>query len=207
MRKQNYRILRLILGDQLNSQHSWYKEKSDDILYVMMECKSETDYVTHHIQKIIGFFASMRQFASSLQEMGHHVYYISLDESDNTQQIDRNCLALMERYQISHFEYQIPDEYRLVQHLEAFTNSLPITFQAYDTEHFFTTQHELAQFFDGKGKTLMETFYRYMRKKHNILMKNEGEPLFGKWNFDFDNRKKLPKSHSRSEERRVGKEC
>lgn len=38
----------------------------------------------------------------------------------------------------------------------------------------------------------MESFYRRMRKKYNILM-HEDKPLQGKWNFDGDNRKKYPK--------------
>ena len=40
---------------------------------------------------------------------------------------------------------------------------------------------------------LMETFYRYMRKKHKVLIVDEDKPLHGKWNFDEDNRQKLPK--------------
>jgi deoxyribodipyrimidine photolyase-related protein len=40
----------------------------------------------------------------------------------------------------------------------------------------------------------MESFYRAMRKKHLVLMEGD-KPLNGKWNFDSDNRKKLPKEH------------
>ena len=47
--------LRLILGDQLNSQHSWYAGKNDETLYVLMEMRQETDYVAHHVQKIVAF--------------------------------------------------------------------------------------------------------------------------------------------------------
>jgi deoxyribodipyrimidine photolyase-related protein len=35
----------------------------------------------------------------------------------------------------------------------------------------------------------METFYRYMRKKHHVLMSDHNEPIGSKWNFDSDNRK------------------
>ena len=35
----------------------------------------------------------------------------------------------------------------------------------------------------------METFYRYMRKKHSVLMEN-GEPAGGEWNYDRLNRSK-----------------
>ena len=41
----------------------------------------------------------------------------------------------------------------------------------------------------------METFYRHMRKKHHVLIVDGDKPLHGKWNFDEDNRQKLPKEH------------
>ena len=47
-------ILRVILGDQLNINHSWFKTIDDDVTYLMMEINSEMTYVKHHIQKIIG---------------------------------------------------------------------------------------------------------------------------------------------------------
>jgi deoxyribodipyrimidine photolyase-related protein len=53
------KTLRLILGDQLNSNHSWYQTKDNSVTYVLMEIRSETDYATHHIQKIAGFFSAM----------------------------------------------------------------------------------------------------------------------------------------------------
>ena len=41
----------------------------------------------------------------------------------------------------------------------------------------------------------MESFYRYMRKKHEVLIVDFDQPLNGKWNFDEDNRQKLPKNY------------
>jgi deoxyribodipyrimidine photolyase-related protein len=45
------KTVRLILGDQLNSNHSWFNTVDDSVVYVMMEVRSETDYAKHHIQK------------------------------------------------------------------------------------------------------------------------------------------------------------
>jgi deoxyribodipyrimidine photolyase-related protein len=45
------KTLRLVLGDQLNSNHSWFKAADDSVTYVMMEVRTETDYASHHIQK------------------------------------------------------------------------------------------------------------------------------------------------------------
>jgi len=69
---KTYQTLRLILGDQLNHHHSWFEKTNNTVLYVMMEVKQESAYVTHHIQKVIGFFSAMRSFADELRAEGHH---------------------------------------------------------------------------------------------------------------------------------------
>ena len=73
------KTLRLILGDQLNEQHTWFNSKSEDITYVLMEIKSETNYVVHHIQKVVGIFFTMRLFAEKLKSNDHQVIYIIVE--------------------------------------------------------------------------------------------------------------------------------
>lgn len=189
------KILRLILGDQLNINHTWFRQVDDSVTYVLMEIRSETDYAQHHIQKVIGFFAAMRHFYAALKAQNHQVIYIKLNDPANLQQFDKNCAALIKAHQFTQFEYQLPDEYRVQAHLDAFTKQLEIPFNVSDTEHFYSTRTELATLFEGKKTYLMETFYRYMRKKHRVLMQDDDKPLHDKWNFDEDNRQKLPKNH------------
>ena len=75
--------LRLILGDQLNPQHSWFNDVQPDVVYVLMEIRQETDYVLHHAQKVLAIFAAMRAFAAALKESGHRVRYVRIgDPSD-----------------------------------------------------------------------------------------------------------------------------
>ncbi len=45
-----YDTVRLILGDQLNNEHSWFQQADDTVLYLIAELKKNT-YVTHHIQR------------------------------------------------------------------------------------------------------------------------------------------------------------
>jgi deoxyribodipyrimidine photolyase-related protein len=192
--KSKYKKLRLLLGDQLNFRHSWFADKDPSILYVLMEIRTETDYVWHHIQKACAFFAAMEGFAGTLNSNGHDTVYLSLDNPANLQGFSANCDALIEKYTIESFEYQLPDEYRLDEELKAYCRRLTIPAQVFDTEHFYTSREELGTFFHGKKGLLMENFYREMRKKHHVLMEGK-EPTGGKWNFDEDNRKKLPKNH------------
>jgi deoxyribodipyrimidine photolyase-related protein len=182
--------LRLILGDQLNSRHSWFARTEPGVFYLMMEMRQETDYVKHHIQKVTAFFLAMRHFAEQLRQMGHQVIYMTLDHEDNTQDLTTNILLIMQQKGIRHFEYQLPDEYRLDQQLLNFCSKADFACQAVDTEHFLTERNFLSEFFKGKKGFLMETFYREMRRKYKVLMDN-GEPVTGKWNYDQENRSKL----------------
>ncbi len=183
------KTLRLILGDQLNYNHSWFKDTSENVIYFMAETKEETSYVKHHIQKIVGFFLAMRNFADHLKKNNHEVIYYQIDDKDNKQSLEQNLTSIIKKHQISKFEYLLPDEYRLDQKLEAFCNQLDIDSSSKDTEHFYTERNDISKFFEGKKEMVMEYFYRDMRKKHDLLM-NDKQPVGGQWNYDKSNRKK-----------------
>jgi deoxyribodipyrimidine photolyase-related protein len=182
--------LRLILGDQLNPAHSWYAHRDDNVLYVMMEVRQETDYVLHHAQKIIAIFAAMRRFAAALRKKGHRVHYLSISDKANEHSIPANIDALIGTHGIDRFEYQAPDEWRLDHQLAAYAKALGIETEMADTGHFFTTRDETARFFKEHGhkQWLMEHFYRHMRTLHGVLMETEHRPAGGQWNYDHDNR-------------------
>lgn len=183
------KTLRLVLGDQLNSKHTWFVKKDPEVCYVLMEVMQEQQYVMHHVQKILAFFAAMRNFAHQLIKGGHQVIYIKLDDADNQQHFDKNLLQLIAIHQIERFEYQLPDEYRLDEQLKSFCKTLVIETGVADTEHFLTTRYEVRDFFGSRKSYLMENFYRSMRSRLGILMQGS-DPLGGRWNFDHDNRRK-----------------
>ena len=183
------KTLRLILGDQLNSEHSWFKETDDNVIYCLFEMRQETGYVVHHIQKVIGFFAAMRDFSEHLKSNGHHCVYFKINDKPNKQNLNENLSYIIKEHKIEHFEYLLPDEYRLDKQLKEFCATLSISSKAYDTEHFYTSRTELKDFFAGKKTYLMENFYRSMRKKHHVLIIGD-QPEGGQWNYDKSNRKK-----------------
>lgn len=193
--KPTYKHIKLVLGDQLNAAHPWFQKVDDEVLFVFMEVRSETDYVQHHIQKVLAIFQSMRTFAAKLIQQGHSVYYLKINAAENQATITENIRAICSKFQAEEFHYQLPDEYRLDEDLKAISSQLTIPVRATDTFHFLTTREELADFFKGKKTYLMENFYRHMRVKHQILVDTFNKPIGGKWNFDQENRKKVPKNH------------
>ena len=184
--------LRLLLGDQLNPQHSWFQQVDAQVVYVLMEVRQETDYVLHHAQKILAIFAAMRDLARHLRDAGHRVRYVAIDDPSNRQSLTDNLAALMALYGAERLQYQHPDEWRLDEQLRTWGLEQPFAVQAVSSGHFYTTRTEMAEVFQGRKQWLMEHFYRRMRQRHSVLIDEAGEPEGGQWNYDHDNRKPWP---------------
>lgn len=187
------RRLRLILGDQLNINHSWFHESerknSSDVLYVLMEVRSETDYVVHHAQKVLGIFAAMRGFAKALETAGLNVHYIRLSDAENQQSFIGNLSQLINRFGITHIERQESDEFRLESMLLKAPVLLDVSIRVIDSEHFLADRKIISQKFSEKVPR-MEFFYRELRKQYKILIDEKLQPLGGQWNYDQENRKR-----------------
>jgi len=186
-----YPMIRLILGDQLNPKHTWYSNVDPSITYAFFECMDEASYAPHHIQKVAGIFAAMRQFAANLSDKGHNVHYKKITASRPS--LAENLIALTENLNITVVQCQEPDEWRVKEHLNELSNQ-GVTMSFVSSEHFISTTEGFKQQFSGKKSLLMESFYRRMRKETGILMEGQ-QPVGGKWNFDASNRKSLPKNH------------
>ena len=180
--------LRLILGDQLNSQHHWFQDVNKHISYLLIECRSETDYTVHHIQKICAFFKAMRLFAAELQSKGHKVIYITLDHPENQGSLAQNWLFQAKKLSVKKIGYLLPDEYRVDQALSEAAADSGMEVEVADTDHFLTTRTDFGAIFSNRKQYIMEHFYRTMRTKYHILMDEYAQPVGGKWNFDHDNR-------------------
>ncbi|NND83502.1 MAG: cryptochrome/photolyase family protein [Gammaproteobacteria bacterium] len=185
------RTLRLILGDQLNAAHSWYQQKDPNVLYVIAELHQEAAYVKHHIQKLAAFFLAIQSFATALEKAGHRVAHLTLDDTQPSQDLPELLESLCAEHGVAQLEYQRPDEYRLQQQLGQLEIS-GVEIIRVESEHFMLPFDDIAEHFGAGKGSRMETFYRKMRQRFNILMES-GEPLGGQWNFDADNRNKLKK--------------
>jgi len=145
--------LRLILGDQLNPCHSWFATVDDDTVYVLMEVRSETDYVCHHAQKILAVFAGMRELARQLKEAGHRVRYVAIDDPSNRHTLTGNLSALVAHYSARMVQYQAPDEWRVDAELAEWTlvqQAAGVHVEMVESEHFYTTRDEARSLFKGR---------------------------------------------------------
>lgn len=183
--------LRLILGDQLNASHCWYKEKCPQTVYVIAELHQEMDYVKHHVQKICAFFAAMAAFAQALEKAGHRVCYLDLDQTKAYPNLPQLLSHLCQTLGARIVEYQTPDEWRLKEQLGSMALGQSIEVIEWDTEHFLLPFEEIPNYFKNGSHNRMESFYRKMRKRFNILMTGDSKPEGGQWNYDKQNRNKF----------------
>lgn len=178
--------LRLILGDQLNPLHSWFAHRDSEVVYALFESREELTYAPHHRQKMLAFLHGMQRFAEWLRAEGHSVEHWTLDEPRQRGSLRANLEALKTEWeartgQTVAVEYQEPDEYRVDQALSGIGQCVP-------SEHFLTERDGVRRHFAGKKTYLMESFYRVMRVKWNVLLDTSGQPEGGTWNFDAENR-------------------
>ncbi len=183
-------VVRLILGDQLDPGHPWYRKVDPKVTYVLMEVRSETDYVLHHAQKVLAIFAGMRRLADRLRAAGHRVRYFRIGDADNAQDLAGNLRKVLAERKASRFEHQEPDEWRVDRVLAEFRAGCGVASAVVPSGHFLDARDGVARHFGAaRGRWLMEPYYRAMRRRTGILMDAAGEPEGGKWNFDHDNRK------------------
>ena len=193
--------LRLVLADQLTRKVAALRgaDPGTDVI-LLAEVWDEATYVRHHKQKIVFLFCAMRAFAASLREEGFEVRYVALDDEANTGSLFgevRRALAEEER-PLDDVVVTACGELRLADDMEGWGRKLnrPVTIR--DDDRFVCSIPEFRAWAEDRKQLRMEYFYREMRKKTGLLM-DEAEPAGGQWNFDQDNRKRLPDGYEAPE--------
>lgn len=179
----------LILGDQLSLDISSLGAADPETDFVLMaEVAEEATYVPHHKKKIAFIFAAMRHFAHTLEAQGWRVDYTRFDDPENAGslrgEVDRACA----RHGAHSLIVTEPGEYRLKTEFESWSDRLDIKVECLEDTRFLATHDAFQSWAEGRKQLRMEYFYREMRKKTGLLMR-DGKPEGGKWNFDAENRK------------------
>jgi len=182
------KILRLILGDQLNDQISSLSDcdKDNDVVF-MCEVWDEATYVKHHKKKIAFLFSAMRHFAKDLKGAGYDVDYIELN--DHSKSFKNEVSKAIKRHNITQIIVTEPSEYRVLDDMKTWADDLDVAVDIRPDDRFIATHDEFAEWANGRKELRMEYFYRDMRKKTGLLIVDGDQPEGGQWNFDKENRK------------------
>ena len=181
----------IILGNQLFNPKILNKNNCNEVF--MAEDLGLCTYFKHHKAKLYLFLTAMREYRDELTKNSIKVNYFKLDERDDNDKYSIFLAKFLKSKKINHIHmFEIEDkefELELVSHLKK--EDIEITFVK--SPMFLFKREDFVPMAKGKKVYRMSSFYQKARKSLNILVDEDQKPIGGKWSFDEENRKKIPK--------------
>ena len=183
----------LILGNQLFPIECIQKTNVSKVF--MAEDFGLTTNHKHHKLKILMFLWSMRQYRDKLIKNGYTVFYHSIDEDNFHDKYVNKLLKVIKNNNIKKLKFFEIEDIDFEENIFNFVNQKNIDYQIFQSPMFLTSRKEFFEFANKQKKLIrMASFYQKMRTKMNIMIDESNKPLGGKWSYDEDNRKKIPKN-------------
>ena len=198
MVKSPVRNLVLVLGDQLDADGAafdGFDAKRDRVL--MSEVTEEASYVPQHAQRLVLFFSAMRHLRAELEGRGCTVLYGALDDKANTQTLTGE---LERRVRTTYPERIVlcqPGDHRVLSAIKASTKQLGVELEIRPDCHFIDSLDGFKQFAEGRKELIMETYYRRLRRRENVLM-DGAKPVEGRTTGKSCRRMRRDASHRQS---------
>lgn len=189
--------LRLVLGDQLDPdgpQLANFDPARERLL--MIEAPGEARHVWSHKARIALFLSAMRHFAAEVAARGLPLTYVALDDPAfaDAPGLAQRLARVLQTTAARELVVVEPGEWRLARAIEEACAAHGVALQVQPDPHFLCSRAEFAAWARGRRELRLEHFYRWMRRRHRVLLQPDGEPAGGRWNFDADNRSAFPKS-------------
>ena len=185
------KTIRLILGNQLFPIQRQNIEEDETVF--MCEDSGLCTYEKHHKSKIALFFNAMRSFRDSLEAANIDCIYYDFNNKFEDSYIKKLSSEIKDNNFscIRFFEIEDkPFENEIMQMI----SDLDIKCEVLNTPMFLDSRESFKDFVGDKKFLLQANYYKKARKEMDILIEND-KPVGGKWSFDDENRKKLPKDY------------
>lgn len=143
-----------------------------------------------HKQKILLHRASMKMFAERLDRLGYDVHYLDYDR-DAT--VDRLLESMHREDPLGEIVVADPVDFLLEKRLRRFAQSAGVGLSLEESPMFLTPPDWAEEHFSTRRRPHMAAFYEAQRKRLGILVDGGGKPKGGRWSFDDENRKSMPR--------------
>jgi len=154
-----------------------------------------------HRQKLVLHRASMAAYADELEAVGYDVRRVENPVGRNEDSAELLERALPKSVTRIHFA-DVADDV-LGRRLNRFAEKRGVELEIYNSPNFLSPDVFLEKHLTGKSKPFMARFYQAQRIRMGVMVEDDGSPSGGRWSFDEDNRKKLPKNHDVPKEPRA----
>ena len=182
----------IILGNQLFPLNHLKSYKSDHIFY-MSEDYELCTYEKHHKHKILLFLSAMRSYADRLKKSNYNLIYKKIDEVDFKDLYLKKLEKVITKNKIIELTFFEIEDKPFEKKIINFLKKQKIKINIIQSPMFICSRLDFKNHINLNKNNLMANFYKYIRTKNNVLIDKSGKPIGGKWSFDKDNRKKIPK--------------
>ncbi len=142
-----------------------------------------------HRQKLILHRASMTEFMEHCRQLGKQVVRIESARIQHSGEIGQ----ILKQLKIKQAWAVEPTDTWLKQRVGQGCARAKVNLQWCEDPAFLTPDEVMTQWGQNRDHYPFTDFYRLQRKRLGLLLDAQGKPVGGKWTFDADNRKKLPK--------------
>lgn len=171
--------------------HQLYKEselvETCDEVYLIEDELFFSQY-NFHKQKLVLHRASMKYYADHIADKVK-VNYVDFNSIDTLEAI----FQPISNQNIDEVKYTLTDDYLLERRIKRFAKKYSIKLTTFTNPNFIESEEEIRDTLSKQKNYLMASFYTGQRKKYKILLEDGEKPVGGKWSFDTENRKKVPK--------------
>jgi deoxyribodipyrimidine photolyase-related protein len=182
-----------ILGDQLLARHpallaAVQEHTRENLRVVLVESKGRTRRMPYQRKKLALLFSAMRHYAAEVRRQGYAVDYIRA--ATFTDGLGQHAAS----WQPGRLYTMEASEWRekSLQHTQL-ASRLGIRVTTVPNTQFLVGRFDPYPGVDRDKRIVMEHFYRRMRRHFDVLMTPNGKPVGGRWNYDAENRKPLPR--------------
>ena len=172
----------LIYPNQLFIDHPAIKK--DRTIYIVRHPSFFSNYKFHK-QKILLHFLSTHEYESSLSSQGYNCKIIEENEYFEFKK------SILEKVSVIHF-CEFIDNDLSEEFVTSYTDK--ITTKSYQNPMFYESSEDVKKYFGSRKKFQLSNFYRNIRTRHKVLVDENNKPFNGKWSFDTENRKSIPKN-------------
>jgi deoxyribodipyrimidine photolyase-related protein len=184
----------LVFPHQLFDNHPGFQWKPSRIVLIeeSLFFGDAENFVKFHKQKLWLHRATMKRYQQRLEQLGFETVYLSYRSEPNALQAHLESLLGGSNKSKDSMLVVEPDDYLLNRRLQRYSRNSGIELRYLPSPGFLNGLGENAEYRAGKKRWLMADFYKWQRRRMNLLMEKD-EPIGGKWSFDEENRKKVPK--------------
>ena len=107
----------------------------------------------------------------------------------------KNSLKLLKKKILTLLNLIEIEDHFFETQLNDFIDKNNLNFEVIQSPMFITSRLDFENFVSSQKKIIrMASFYQKIRQKLSILTDEDNKPIGGKWSFDEENRKKIPKT-------------